>query len=366
MTNNSSKTVRGFFLSGIIATLLITTGCANQTVNPRIVGEWTLEGEESEAGITAGTAGTINGNSYLFIAGGKNSSREDNSEAEMHLRILDIDNPARPVEISHMDAVDDEGNILLITDMEISGDTLYAVAGSCLWIIDISNPSAPEEVAKFHTRYWLLKITVSGNYAYITTGTNIIAVDISIPSHPEETGTLDLAPSPLSGFAAAESSLFVIAEDGLHVIDTSDISSLKETGVLPNPVDTGGKEVSFGDIAIDGNYAYITAGALGMYVLDISGPSSPQKIAVFPTDDRASLVSVSEHLVYLTGWQLPLKAGDIQHHLRIIDISDPSQPEEMTSLELPSISQSYWFAEINDYIYWFGTSPNIEIVEIYE
>jgi hypothetical protein len=51
--------------------------------------------------------------------------------------------------------------------------------------------------------------------------------------------------------------------------------------------------------------------------------------------------------------------------MRIIDISDPAKPEELTVLELPSKSQSYWFAEINDYIYWFGTSPNIEIVRVY-
>jgi hypothetical protein len=186
MSINPSKTVQGFFLSGIITALLIVTGCAYQTVNPQIVGEWKLEGEESEVGITAGTAGTINGSSYLFIAAGGNGSSEDDIEAEMQLRILDIDTPASPVEVAHLDAADDDGNILLITDMEISDDTLYAAAGSCLWVVDVSDPSNPKEIAEFQAHYWLLKITVWGDYAYITTGTNIIVVDISNPSSPAE------------------------------------------------------------------------------------------------------------------------------------------------------------------------------------
>ncbi len=60
------------------------------------------------------------------------------------LTILDVSNPAQPVEIGHL--------ALPVVDIEVAGDYAYIAAGDAgLHLVDVSDPTAPVEVGRYNT-----------------------------------------------------------------------------------------------------------------------------------------------------------------------------------------------------------------------
>lgn len=354
----------------VLTSLLAISGCSteNRTVSPQIVGEWRLQGLESDVGVTAGITGEIGSGDYLFLAAGDNGP-----PVEAVLRILDLKDSANPIEVGHLKATDnDNNNFHYIMDMELSGTVIYILVDNYLWNVDVSDPTEPKDIIKLPTQYWLLQITISGDYAYISVAKNtnevgIIVMDISDPALPKEVGISGLLLRGLNGFMASSSSLFVIAEDGLHIADISSPNSLEEIGFIPNS--DGALEESqdpFQDIAIAGKYAYITSGESGLHVFDISNPSSPKEIASLDTKEKASSILISGNLVYVIDWRTMTSMEGNTTPILIIDISNPDQPKELASVELPVYSGNFHFAEANNHIYFLSnTDPFVRIVDVY-
>jgi hypothetical protein len=297
----------------------------------------------------------IDGQTYLFLAA------FDSLSEQTTLHVLSLKDPQNPVEVGSIVSMTP-----MVLDMELSGDLLYISGITQLLTVDVSVPVSPQVLSRYSlapNTFSLL--ATSKNYAFLASNSNIITVDISNRASPQGTASFDLQYSNLTAFKISGSNLFVIADDGLHIIDISSPLSLKDSGFFPNPVDAQGKEASFNDLAIEGKYAYVTCETFGLWVLDISNPSSPTKVADFPTVKQATQIFASGQLAYVIDWQEPTKDGNVQHWLQVIDISNPAEPKEIGSLPLPSDSQSYRFVEINNYIYWYGGSPSVQIINIY-
>jgi len=356
----------------LIAMVFLIVGCPVEVrvVSPQIVGEWRLQGPDGEVGVTNGITGKIDGRDYLFL--GDLLSEDNGKLVETSIRIIDLEDPANPVEVGHLKATDnDNNNLHYIMDMELSGTVLYVLADNYLWTVDVSDPSTPRDITKLSTQCWPLQIAISGDYAYVSTWitkeVGIIVVDISDPAKPQEVGASELLPLALSGFKASGSSLFVITEDGLHIVDISSPGSLKEVSFVPNPdVAPGENQDSFQDIAVTGRYAYITSRESGLHVLDISSPDSPYEIANLDTEEIASSILVSENLAYIVDWRTLTSMEGNTTPILIIDVSNPSEPEELASVELPIRSGNFHFTEANNHIYFFGNAdPFVRIVNVY-
>jgi len=72
-------------------------------------------------------------------------------------------------------------------------------------------------------------------------------------------------------------------------------------------------------VTVSGNYAYVADGYSGLRILDISNPANPNEIGFYDTPDCACYVTVSGNYAYV---------ADSDSGLRIIDISDPASPTE--------------------------------------
>lgn len=79
------------------------------------------------------------------------------------------------------------------------------------------------------------------------------------------------------------------------------------------------------DLEIVGNYVHLVDGRTGYYVIDITDPSKPTKVASFENWKRCSSIDVEDYYAYITNL-----SGD----LYIMDISDPLNPLEITCLNL--------------------------------
>ena len=119
------------------------------------------------------------------------NSEDNGKDIETSIRILNLEDPLKPLEVGHLEAVDeDNNNLFYIMDIELSGTLIYTLADNYLWIIDVSDPSEPKDIMKLPTQYWLSQIAISGDYAYIAVAKNtnevgIIVMDISDPSLSE-------------------------------------------------------------------------------------------------------------------------------------------------------------------------------------
>ena len=153
----------------------------------------------------------------------------------------------------------------------------------------------------------------------------------------------------------------------MNITDISSPNSLKEIGFIPNP--DGALEEGqdpFQDIAVAGKYAYITSRESGLHVFDISNPSSPKEIARLDTKEEASSILVSGNHVYVIDWRKMTSMKGNTTPILIIDISNPDEPKELASVELPVYSGNFHFTEANNHIYFLSnTDPFVRIVDIY-
>ena len=80
------------------------------------------------------------------------------------------------------------------------------------------------------------------------------------------------------------------------------------------------------DVAVEGDYAYVAAGARGLYVVSVASPEAPSIAGSVDTPGNANGVDVEGDYVYLADG-----GGD----LRIVDVVDPSHPVIVGVAEAP-------------------------------
>jgi hypothetical protein len=103
------------------------------------------------------------------------------------LRIIDVSNPAFPVELSAIDTQSYAQNV------EVVGDLAYVAAGTeGLRIIDVSNPVFPVELGALDTQDYALDVEVMGDLVYVAGYSGLRIIDIG-PEYAQAI-TIDLYP----------------------------------------------------------------------------------------------------------------------------------------------------------------------------
>ncbi len=108
------------------------------------------------------------------------------------------------------------------------------------------------------------------------------------------------------------------------------------------------------DVAISGNYAYVTTGMTGLKILDVSDPLNPFEIGNCDTEGDYYVIEIAGDYAYI---------GNYDVGLQIVDISNPNNPFEVS---LHSINgEPNNVAVSGDYAYvTTGGSPGMEIIDI--
>jgi hypothetical protein len=343
------------------------------------VGEYRIN--ESGASSPQGdVTGNIGNEKYLFVLV---NTQNSTTLTEPGILVLNIQNPAKPVKISYLESPEGAGYMM---NAALSGTTLYISTGNFLWIVDVSNPAVPRELARLAGTYPTL--ATADNYVYVNDqNSRISAVDISDPAHPQLKGSLALA--SLSGIGLDISGNYLLAWVGntLYTIDISSPSSLNivNTHVFNFPADT--ETTSPSSIApptyiighdVNANYAYAVLAneeKTGISIMDISIPNHPREVAFYILTDRrlSGTLFASENRIYAFA---EAESGvDMRLKLAIIDISDPAHPVDLEFDSLPD----YWsfftgvqnnstqtYSLIGKYLYWYiGASPNQPVIEIF-
>ncbi len=263
------------FVAAGSAGLQIVTFSPDRT-NPRVVASLAIPGNANDVVV-------VNNLAYLAMGGAG-------------LAVVDTTNPLSPRLLGRLNT---SGNAL---DLSVHGKTAFIANETNLFLADVTNPVLPARISSLPLIGEIQGVDVDTqrNLAVVAAGTSgLYVVDVSNPSAPLALGTA------LTGDArdvAVRGTLAVVA-DFRNSTTSVDISTPSAPVVLSHIAD-----VSLGglllDIALSGNFAFGADVKFinGIPITDISDPANlqPRAILNFPQrDDDGMGIAVDGTFVYL-------------------------------------------------------------------
>ncbi|MBU1473154.1 MAG: T9SS type A sorting domain-containing protein [Bacteroidetes bacterium] len=228
----------------------------------------------------------------------------------LRVEVLDISDSTNPQQVGSTGMLDG-----FVSDIAIAGSYAYVtVGGKGLWIVDISDPTRPNELGFLRTPGYAEGVAVAGNYAYVAAGgAGVRVVDISDKTHPREISFVYTLGYAFDVEVVGNVAYVAGAGAGLRVVDVSDPKHPTEVGEYNTP------GYAYG-VAGFGSTVYVADGWQGLRVIDVSDPTQPTEIGAVEAPVQALGVAVLGTIAYVT---------DASAGLRVIDVSDPTDPTEL-------------------------------------
>lgn len=262
------------------------------------------------------------------------------AELPSGLRVIDISDPDSPEIVGGLNYAN--SGILCLT---VDGDLAYlSYSGSGgVKIIDISDPEAPEIIGTIKNVY-AREIVVRDDYAYIADpDVGLVIYDVSDPDTPERTARLNLNGS-VEDIAVQGNYAYLTFDDddypiecGIHVCDISNPEnpSLVDRFVVGTGLDSEIPVNPQMRIWMNGSYAYL-AKRSAFIIVDVSDPANPSRKEVWhlPGLPPHGHVPSTEKLdgsgeyIYVTG------DVDDQELLFVVNISDPLNPDPLGKVSI--------------------------------
>jgi len=244
--------------------------------------------------------------SYLSLSLAGNLALVTSREADQDLSVIDVSDPEFPAVIGELD--------WWSSPHEVGSDGSNCVMGgdNSLVSIDLGFPQRPYPIWSVGFQRWISSMTAEGEYAYVNSEQGIQVLDLS---DPEEMAFFPVIETS-RGFFQVE------VEDGLLVghpwgneLNFFDLQNMDSPVVFPRWFTWW----EIWDMALNERRLYLATGWDGLEILDISDPSIPNILGglVLPTGVRR--ITLVGHLAAVSGWGL-------DEPLRFIDVSNPSLP----------------------------------------
>jgi hypothetical protein len=207
------------------------------------------------------------------------------------LTIFDISRPAAPIVVGELLSLNNPDGVY------VNGDRAYVIGlTGILYIIDVSNPTSPVLKNTTTISGGATNITFQGRYAYIANTDFTFSILDVASSTPLVVGTGTTDGSTGKSIAVSGKYLLTGGSDS-PIIDIFNIGN-PNTPVLLNTVTLSANPTGNGNnMFIAGRYAYVNT-ANGVNVIDISDPSNPSVILVFPVTSNLAGLFVSGKYVY--------------------------------------------------------------------
>ncbi|MBT3232940.1 MAG: choice-of-anchor D domain-containing protein [Calditrichaeota bacterium] len=229
------------------------------------------------------------------------------------LRIIDVSDLDRPVEIGHLDT---PGRMY---DLVNSGDLIYigeASRDDHFRIVDVSDPENPNEIGSLDVPAY--GIAIQDNFAYLGFNQLIIA-DINDPEEPRRVSVANF-----NGYARK-----IEVHGDFAYLATDQIPNLTILGIAdpeqPFQIDTHGYDIpgTGYDLDFRQNKIFLANRDAGLYVIDVTDPEYPVDVGIHDTPGTAWAISISGDLAFV---------ADIQG-LAILDVSAFLDPLPIIELD---------------------------------
>jgi hypothetical protein len=242
------------------------------------------------------------------------------------VQIIDVHNPALPVEVARFRAH------AAVDHIQVVGTSAYLTEGSDgVEIVDISDLSRPMHLAQYAQPVCRGCFLVVGNLAYVTNYSNVLTIlDISNPSVPITRGSFTL-----SAPAQTEFWRVVVEDKRAYIGALTSVSS----GVQPrlitldithpeHPLLLGNAELPAPVVTVSGDIAY-TKSDTQLQIFDIGDPAHPIARGTY----TGTLMQVIGEIVQVVGDRVYL--ADYLAALKLLDVSNPDNPIVLGSYATP-------------------------------
>lgn len=233
-----------------------------------------------------------------------------------------------------------------------------------LVILDVAESSSPQKVAEFDIRDYAYSIDVEGGYAYLGVNNRACIVDVTDKRSPRLIAVTEKLMNVVRGgycynIKAKGNYLYTATYSGgpvcLDITDKTNPRKIAE--YYCNAGDYTGVDIA-------GDYAYVGMNWGGMHIVDISDPSNIKDTGNTRHFGTGCFGPYSDgKFAYYGGWDT--------HNLYIFDLSNPVSPEMVSKYYLSSATwikdggrwtgkSSLSFNGINDYVE-IGDEPSLRI-----
>ncbi|NQU06254.1 MAG: T9SS type A sorting domain-containing protein [Calditrichaeota bacterium] len=236
------------------------------------------------------------------------------------LCVIDISDPTNMSQVGGCDG-------LYAADIVVSEDNAFVVNQDGFRVVDISDPREPNVIGAYYIDGYSRNLFVSGNYAFVpglysderfwVNRGFLYVIDISNPTDPDDAGLYYTLSDARDVFVSGDFVFVAAGYGGLSIVDISEPGNLREAGCLVIEGYTCG-------VFVSGGYAYMAGGESGLRVIDVSDPTSPDDLGSFNTQGWCRNVFISENIAYV---------ADKREGLRLIDVSNPTELREVGSHE---------------------------------
>jgi heat shock protein HslJ len=253
--------------------------------------------------------------------------------AEAGVQIIDLLNAAGPEDVGFYKS-SSIGNILDVSLAD--GHAYLGKYQEGVEVVDLSDPAAPIELGFFRMAYDPTMLVADGYVYYNAGGRGLQIVDLSNPTRPVELGFYETPEHDMQKVAAVRDGYAYLLVGGkLRIVDVSDPAAPAGVGIYDaaefiREVSVADGPTADGSIHPQGAYAYLLAGANSMRILDVSNPSQPVEIGSYIHSDAglpAQKIAIIGDYAYLYD---PYSGPEVW----VIDISDPSAPSQAGFLNL--------------------------------
>lgn len=271
-------------------------------LNPFPIGRWELKLDGPATSIRV-IGSTVILAGHLFGTGSPSQS--------FSMCILDVVDPQNPQLRGQVHKVDGD-----LAGLDVSNPLAYLRDGGELRVLDIQDPAAPVQIGQIDTGFGAPLISVEGDLACLLDGPRLRVLNVSNPRAPALVGVKDLVfvdPYPNSQeLKVVAQRGFLIAENSLRIIDLRNPSQPVEAGRLDDQ--------GFRGLDVAGDRAYVTVRGENdtgwLKVIDVSNAQTPVELGslYFPDDSPYKVEVVGDH-AYVRLYDT---------HLAIIDVRNPS------------------------------------------
>ncbi len=192
------------------------------------------------------------------------------------------------------------GRILMsepVTDVSSAGNQAYLSAGALGIIpVNLSNPSFPAISAAISVPGAPRGTFALDTRLFIINGSQLYLLDVTDPDNPVQQGSLDISQTP-QRIAADGDLVYVAGKNKLYVIDVADMASPILLGTAGFPWSSDDTHI-IRSLVVAGPDLYLTIEGTGMFVLDVSDPSTPRITGSKPTLYNSAFLALnSSHLL---------------------------------------------------------------------
>lgn len=174
-----------------------------------------------------------------------------------------------------------------------------------------------------------------------STGTNYTSSDLAVASFGATDGLVYAGQSGTAKITATNSGFSAEATVTVNTFSPTALSYYElPSSAFANNVD------------VEGGYAYIAAGAGGLYVIDVRDPSKPTFLSSEDTPGNANDVRIKGNLAFI---------ADGGSGLQIMDVSNPADPVKLGSVDTDN---AYDVAPDGDYAYIADGASGLRIVDV--